>query len=225
AQFFEDYLHAVSDGGEVSPAGATTFSAPPCNYIGGIAATDTLAVNQDFADEIGADAQAETLYAWQWLPVPVPVAIQFASPAREHVLLGFDFTDVTAAAQRQALLGRILSWFSGPPAPAAIGAVSISASGNNAVLSWATDPSWVCPVFRVYRGTTAYFLPGVVYQEAAASPFIDAGAVGNTAINYFYRVAPVDFDVEGAPSPVVGEFDYEVLYVPSGVGLLDSPGD
>lgn len=214
SEFFTAYLHATCDGGYVSPPGAATFSAPPCSYIGGVASTDTLAVNQYYADEIGADAQAETLYAWQWSPVAVPVAIQYASPEREHVFLGFNFSDITSATQRQDLLGRILAWFAGPPAPAPITQFDVTAVGTTVTLAWPTDPSWVCPTFRIYRSTTAFFLPGAVYQQVASSPFTDPGAAADPAVNYFYRVAPVDFGVEGSPSPTKGVFDFDTPYVP-----------
>ncbi len=214
AEFFQTYLHATCDGGYVSPAGVTTFSAPPCSYIGGTAQTASLTVNQDFADEIGADAQAETLYAWQWEPVVVPVAIQFASPSREHVLLGFNFSDITTPSQREAVLGRTLAWFSGPPAPSGIGDLAIATAGTNVILTWGSDPSWVCPVFRIYRGTTPFFPATTVYQQVSSSPFVDAEASGNPNVNYYYRVAPVDFGVEGPVSNPVGEFDFDVSYGP-----------
>ncbi|MBN1426725.1 hypothetical protein JXA88_19445 [Candidatus Fermentibacteria bacterium] len=206
-EFFRTYLHALCDGSEVSPTGNQTYYAAPCAYIGTSGDTDQIRVSQTLDDEIGADAEAETLYAWQWEPTPFPVAIQYASPAREHVFLGFQLDELRFNGERDALLGRILAWFSGPPPPTGMGAVAISASGANVTLAWGTDASWVCPTFRVYRGTTGTFLPGVVYQEVAASPFVDIGAAGNPAVNHFYRVAPVDFGVEGIPSTAVGEFD------------------
>lgn len=208
-EFFRTYLHALCDGSEVSPSGSNqTYYAAPCAYIGGSGDTEQIRVNQTLDDEIGADAEAETLYAWQWEPTPFPVAIQYASPTREHVFLGFQFAELRFTAERNALLSRILGWFSGPPAPAGTGPVAISASGANVILSWATDQSWVCPTFLVYRGTTASFQPGAVYQEVAVSPFVDLGAAGNPAVNYFYRVAPVDFGVVGPPSAAVGEVDF-----------------
>lgn len=208
AEFFTTYLHATSDGGYVSPPGSTTFVAAPCTYIGGNAVTDTLVVNQYYADEIGADAQAETLYAWQWTPVVVPVAIQYSSPARAHVFLGFDFSDVTAPSQRQVLLQRILTWLNGIPAPAPITTLSISATGPAVTLTWQWDPSWVCPSFRVYRSTSPYAFPSAPFQQVTGTSFVDPQGAGNPSVNYFYRVAPVDFGLEGAPSPRVGAFDY-----------------
>jgi hypothetical protein len=135
------------------------------------------------------------------------VAIQYASPLREHVLLGFQFDELRFAAERNALMGQILAWFAGPPAPAGMGTVSISAAGANITLTWATDPSWVCPTYRIYRATSAFSPSGAPYDATDASPYTDTGAAGNPAVNYFYRVAPVDLGVEGAQSATVGEFD------------------
>ena len=211
-EFFEEYLHAWCDGSEVSSGSTRTFSAAPCTYIGGSVDTDTLSVDQSSstrrADKIGADAFAETLYAWQWTPPEFPVAIQFSNEDREHVFLGFSFSDIIGSTAREALLERIFYWFEGPPQPAAIADVSIEIIGTTVRLSWLDQPSWTCPSFRIYRSTEAFFEPSVLYNETDASPFDDTGAAGNEAVNYFYMVAPVDYGVEGNASESRGEFDY-----------------
>jgi hypothetical protein len=208
--FYEDYLHATSDGDQVEPAGIDTMTGAPCSYIGGASATASLIVDHNKADEIGADAFAETLYVLQGSSPVLPVAIQYCGAEYEHVYLGFGFSDITTGSQRQSLLERILQWFDGPPPPAAMGEVTILATGSNIQLSWALDPTWVCPIFRIYRSTDPHFLPSTVYDETSTSPYLDIGAAGNPTVNYFYRVAPVDFSVEGNASDVVGEFDFDL---------------
>jgi hypothetical protein len=212
AEFFEEYLHATCDGSEVSSGGIRTFSAPDCSYIGGSPATDSLSVDQTSAtrraDELGADAFAETLYAWQWTPPVFPVAIQYEDEDHEHVFLGFNFSDITSSTAREALLDRSFDWFSGPPAPDAITDLSVEIIGTTVRLVWSDQPTWVCPGFRIYRDTIAYFQPSTLYQETDTSPFDDVGAAGDESINYFYRVVPVDFGVEGDATDTVGEIDF-----------------
>ncbi len=208
-EFFEDYLHATYSG-QLSTAGTADFYAAACTYIGGSDATDTLAVDQNHADKIGGDASAETLYVFEWTPTVTPVAMQYEDTVREHVYLGFDFSDITSASQRSSLLERILAWFEGPPPPAAMTELAIEAVGTMVQISWDPDPTWICPLFRVYRGNDPYFAPTVVYQEVDASPFQDPGAAGNEATNYFYQIAPVDFGIEGDFSSTVGEMDFSL---------------
>ena len=207
-EFYEEYLHATSDGDQISPAGVDTFLAAPCTFIGGTAVTESLVVDHNYADVIGADALAESLYIAAWSPVVLPVAIQYDAPDREHVYLGFCFSDITTQAQRQGLVERILAWFEGPPPPSGMGTVTIQVTGINVLLSWENDSSWVCPTFRIYRDTTAHFSPSGIYDETDSLSYVDVGAGGDPGVNYFYCVLPVDFGQEGAVSGIVGEFDF-----------------
>lgn len=206
-EFYEEYLHATSDGDQI-PAGVDTFFAAPCTYVGGTAATESLIVNHNYADEIGADAFAESSYIAAWSPDVIPTAIQYDGADREHIYLGFGFSDITTTTQRQSLLARILGWFEGPPPPSGMGNVAIQVTGTAVLLSWENNASWVCPTFRIYRDTMPYFSPSSVYDETDTSPYIDSGAAGDTGANYFYCVSPVDFGQEGAASSMVGEFDF-----------------
>jgi hypothetical protein len=207
-EFFEDYLHATSDGDQISPAGIDTFFAVPCTYIGGSAATESLIVDHNYADEIGADENAESLYVAAWSPGIIPAAIQYEAPERQHVYLGFGFSDITTPTQRQALLERVFVWFEGPLPPVEMGTVTVGVSGTDVILSWESDPSWVCPTFRIYRDVTPHFSPTTIYEETDASPYVDIGAAGEPDTNYYYAVSPVDFGQEGTVSSIVGEFDY-----------------
>ncbi|MBN1425784.1 hypothetical protein JXA88_14625 [Candidatus Fermentibacteria bacterium] len=100
-----------------------------------------------------------------------------------------------------------------PSAPASI------ALGTTGLLTWspATDNVGVTG-YRVYRSSAAYFAPtpSLLMATTPSTSFDVSGSLGDPLANYSFRVTAIDAAInESAPSPTVGEHDYQ-LVVPSG---------
>lgn len=91
-------------------------------------------------------------------------------------------------------------------------AVTITKSGNNAVLTWGDVPG--ATQYRVHRSTQAYFTPvhATALVTQTALTYTDLNAIGNPAVNYFYGVTALD--AQGRETDLVnrvGEFDFALL--------------
>lgn len=93
-----------------------------------------------------------------------------------------------------------------PPQPCRLSAAK---SGNDVVLSWTVDPG--ATAYRVYRGTTPYFVPGTPYAITTGLTYTDTGVIGDPAINYSYRVAAASPFGETFCNNRVGEFDIALV--------------
>ena len=90
--------------------------------------------------------------------------------------------------------------------------LTISASGNNAVLNW-TDTG--ATSYKIYRVTDdPYFTPdgSNLLTTVTANTYTDVGALGASAGNYYYKV----YGVDNCSPPVnstlrVGEFDFDLI--------------
>lgn len=92
--------------------------------------------------------------------------------------------------------------------------LSVSQSGNNAVLSWTEAAG--ASAYKVYRSTDSYFTPDDatnLLDTVTAATFTDSGAVGSATTNYFYKVRGVDACPPADPNYVqrVGEFDFHLV--------------
>ncbi|MCS6844462.1 MAG: alpha-amylase family glycosyl hydrolase [Caldilineales bacterium] len=107
--------------------------------------------------------------------------------------------------------------------------VAVAKQGNDVKLSWApvtqdtnNEPE-VVTAYEVHRSTSPYFTPGpgtllsTVTPGAFGNPsgqitFTDAGAIGNPAQNYYYKVVAVNgAGKASAASNHVGEFDFGLV--------------
>ncbi|MER3545469.1 MAG: hypothetical protein C4311_12950 [Chloroflexota bacterium] len=93
-----------------------------------------------------------------------------------------------------------------PPQPCRLSAAK---RGNDVVLSWTVDPG--ATAYRVYRGTTPYFVPGTPYAITTGLTYTDMCVIGDPAINYFYRVAAAYPFGEAFCNNRVGEFDIALM--------------
>ncbi len=119
------------------------------------------------------------------------------------LVLDRDKTNNTSAVQTRAGIGP---------------AVTITKSGNNAVLTWDALPAAV--QYRVHRSTQAYFTPvnATALVTQTSLTYTDLNAIGNPAVNYFYGVAALDAQGrETFFANSVGEFDFTLL--PGVVGV------
>jgi hypothetical protein len=94
--------------------------------------------------------------------------------------------------------------------------VSISKSGNNAVLTWNNGDALV-ERFEVWRSTDPYFTPqgttpyATVTADVGTNTYTDVGALGDVNNNYFYVVRAFnDFGLLSPISNRVGEYDYVI---------------
>ena len=94
--------------------------------------------------------------------------------------------------------------------------VSISKSGNDAVLSWNNTDSLV-DHYEIWRSTDPYFTPqgntpyATVTAAVGTNNYTDIGALGDVNNNYFYVVRAFnDFGLLSPISNRVGEFDREL---------------
>ncbi len=97
-----------------------------------------------------------------------------------------------------------------PPNP--VTDLGILAVGEDIVLDWSDPGDNVGVVeYRVYQSQQAYFAPTGVPAAVVAAPttmWMDTGAAGDPAVNFFYNVRARDAaQNEGSPSNYVGEFD------------------
>jgi hypothetical protein len=79
-------------------------------------------------------------------------------------------------------------------------------------LSWDNDGSYAR--YRVYRDTAPYFTPAnppLAVIEQAPWQFDDLGALGDPAINHFYKVLGEKTDGSSTLSNHTGEFDFTLV--------------
>ncbi len=88
--------------------------------------------------------------------------------------------------------------------------LSISHSGDNAILAWADTGA---SEYKIYRSTDPYFTPDDATNYLATvntAQYTDANSVGDSSVNYYYKVRGVDTCPPAASSYTerVGEFDF-----------------
>lgn len=98
-------------------------------------------------------------------------------------------------------------FWSGDCAPPGIPVPSISLAGNDVQLSWL--PANGADSYNIYRDTTPYFEATVAYDNTTGSTWLDPGAAGNPAENYFYLIRAVGCG-ESSDSQRVGEFEFAI---------------
>jgi hypothetical protein len=99
-------------------------------------------------------------------------------------------------------------------APAAPTVTISKLNAADARLSWTAVAG--VDGYNIYRDTYAYFTPASVYATAVASPYDDAGALGDIADNYFYVVRSACLNgFESTNANRVGEFDYSLVTDPT----------
>lgn len=104
-----------------------------------------------------------------------------------------------------------------PPQPCRLSAAK---SGNDVILSWTAATG--ATAYRIYRGTTPYFVPGTPYATTTGLTYTDAGVTGDPAINYAYRVGAVSPSGETLCDNRVGELDVALVAGPTrGTALND----
>jgi hypothetical protein len=91
--------------------------------------------------------------------------------------------------------------------------LSISYSGNDAILSWADTGA---SRYNIYRSTDPYFTPDDAtnyLSSSATNSFTDSGAAGDASKNYYYKVLGVDICPPADPNYTqrVGEFDFTLV--------------
>ncbi|MCA9926985.1 MAG: hypothetical protein KC419_00855 [Anaerolineales bacterium] len=92
--------------------------------------------------------------------------------------------------------------------PPAVVNPTIALSNNDVELSWL--PVNQADSYNIYRDTVPYFVAAAVYQNSTTSPWLDPGAVGNPALNYFYLMRSVSCG-ESGNSQRSGEFDFALV--------------
>jgi subtilisin-like proprotein convertase family protein len=91
--------------------------------------------------------------------------------------------------------------------------LSISYSGNDAILSW-TDTG--ASQYNVYRSTDPYFTPDDATNllgTTNSSSYTDSGSVGDAGTNYYYKVRGIDTcpPTDANYTQRVGEFDFTLV--------------
>lgn len=91
-----------------------------------------------------------------------------------------------------------------------VSGLSISHSGNDAILTW-TDTG--ATEYKVYRSTDPYFTPDDAANYLAtvnAAQYTDTNSVGDSSVNYYYKVRGTDACPPADPDYAerVGEFDF-----------------
>ena len=103
--------------------------------------------------------------------------------------------------------------------PEAPGDVTITLSKEDIRLDWSAvtvdtaGNSIVADSYYVYRDTVSFFFPGSLPFDAVVHLYsIDtSGAVGDTAVHYYYSISAVSGGMESELSGVVGEFDKKTV--------------
>lgn len=94
--------------------------------------------------------------------------------------------------------------------PGAVDTLLISlVSGTSALLTWTTEP--YADAYRVFRDSVAYFdATGVPWSTVNApdTTLTITTGIGDTSVNYSYRVRAWSTGGVGAPSNTVGEHDF-----------------
>ncbi len=100
-------------------------------------------------------------------------------------------------------------------APTAPSWATLSPAG---ILTWGASSDNVGVAgYRIYRQTHAYFdTEGISHlRETAETTSSFPGSMGNPAVNYYFLITAFDAaDNESAPSPLVGEYDFDLPSVP-----------
>ena len=76
-------------------------------------------------------------------------------------------------------------------------------------LSWPDDAAYAS--YTIWRDTAPYFTPAAPALATVVPPpnsYDDAGAAGDPAVNYYYRVEGVPVSGESLFSPRLGAFDF-----------------
>ena len=125
-----------------------------------------------------------------------PTPVLSATPTRSLTL-----TSTPAATPTQTNTPAPTST-SAPPQPCRLSAAKRS---SDVVLSWTAAPN--ATAYRVYRGTTPYFVPSTPYATTTDLTYTDTGVTGDPTMNYSYRVSAVHPTGETLCDNRVGEFD------------------
>jgi subtilisin-like proprotein convertase family protein len=91
--------------------------------------------------------------------------------------------------------------------------LSISYSGNDAILSWADTGA---SQYNVYRSTDPYFTPDDATNlrgTTDSASYTDSGSVGDAGTNYYYKVRGIDTcpPTDANYTQRVGEFDFTLV--------------
>jgi hypothetical protein len=106
-----------------------------------------------------------------------------------------------------------------PPIPPC--QLSVSKSGNNAVLTWTIMYRRGGP-YVIYRGTTPYFTPTTPYAYSNIETYTDVGAIGDPSVNYYHQVSASNQFGTTYCINYGGEFDFALTAgLPGGAALDD----
>jgi hypothetical protein len=121
-----------------------------------------------------------------------------------------------ASKDNPANLPPLLNVEYGPPLACALSAAK---SGNNVALTWTAASG--ATSYRIYRGTTPYFTPGVPYATTSGLTYTDVGAIGDPATNHYYQVGATNSAGETFCTNRVGEFDFALQPGAPGESAID----